>query len=32
MRDGQWSLALLNMIGQVVMGVAALWGGMLLAR
>jgi CrcB protein len=32
MRDGQWSLALLNMIGQVVVGVAALWGGMMLAR
>jgi fluoride exporter len=32
MRDGQWSLALLNMMGQVVVGVAALWGGMMLAR
>ena len=32
MRDEQWSLALLNMMGQVVVGVAALWGGMLLAR
>jgi len=32
MRDGQWSLALLNMMGQVAIGVAALWGGMILAR
>jgi CrcB protein len=32
MRDGQWSLALLNMMGQMVLGVAALWGGMLLVR
>lgn len=32
MRDGQWGLALLNMIGQVVLGVTALWAGMLLAR
>jgi CrcB protein len=32
MRDGQWSFALLNMMGQVVVGVAALWAGMLLAR
>jgi fluoride exporter len=32
MRDGQWSLALWNMIGQVVVGTAALWGGMMLAR
>jgi CrcB protein len=32
MREGQWSLALLNMMGQVVIGVAALWGGMILAR
>jgi CrcB protein len=32
MRDGRWSLTLLNMIGQVVVGVAALWGGMMLAR
>ena len=32
MRDGQWGFALLNMLGQVVVGVTALWGGMLLVR
>jgi CrcB protein len=32
MREGQWSLALLNMVGQMVVGVAALWAGMLLTR
>jgi CrcB protein len=32
MRDGQWSFALVNMIGQVVVGVAALWAGIMLAR
>ncbi len=27
MRDGQWTLALANMLGQVVVGVVALWAG-----
>lgn len=27
MRDGQWTLALANMLGQVVIGVVALWAG-----
>ena len=31
LRDGQWSLALVNTIGQVVMGGAALWAGLRIA-
>ena len=31
MRDGQWTLALANMLGQVVVGVVALWAGFRLA-
>lgn len=30
-RDGQWMLALVNMLGQVVLGVVALWAGFRLA-
>lgn len=31
MRDGQWTLALVNMVGQLAGGVAALWVGLRLA-